>query len=149
MSSKRKSSLTSQGIRVSHTKGVTAEQMSKSGAKSKDIERVVKEQLAMIDDKLQQTERSWGQNWKTYELPQTFQIMGLEKKDAQRIIYSMIVTEMERRGFQVKLILEPDITLIVLGWITELNVAEVDAVNETLKRSRITRAELTTLISNK
>jgi len=149
MSSKRKSSLTSQGIRVSHTKGVTAEQMSKSGAKSKDIERVVKEQLAMIDDKLQQTERSWGQNWKTYELPQTFQIMGLEKKDAQRIIYSMIVTEMERRGFQVKLILEPDITLIVLGWITELNVAEVDAMNETLKRSRITRAELTTLISNK
>jgi len=149
MSSKRKSSLTSQGIRVSHTKGVTAEQMSKSGAKSKDIERVVKEQLAMIDDKLQQTERSWGQNWKTYELPQTFQIMGLEKKDAQRIIYSMIVTEMERRGFQVKLILEPDITLIVLGWITELNVAEVDAMNETLKRSRITRTELTTLISNK
>lgn len=116
---------------------VTAKQLSKSGAKGKDLDAVVREQLLIIDDRLQRADRSWGRNVVSQDLPTNFAFPGLEKKDAQRIIYTAIVRSLQERGFSVRLLLEPERTTIFLEWVTDLNSEEIDAMNRLIRTVRI------------
>jgi hypothetical protein len=120
---------------------VTAEQLSKSGAKGKDLDAIVREQILIIDDRLQRSERNWGRNILAHNLPTSFTFAGLEKKDAQRIIYTAIVRSVEERGFKVRLLLKHDCTTIYLEWVTDLNSDEIDAMNRLIRRVRIASAE--------
>ena len=121
---------------------VTVKQLTRSGAKSRDLDAVVREQLFIIDDRLQRTERGWGRNVLAHSLPTNLAFPGLEKKDAQRIVYVAIVKSLESRGFGVRLLLEPDRTTLYLEWVADLAPEEIAAMNRLIHRVRIAPGEV-------
>lgn len=122
---------------------ITAKQLSKSGARGKDLDSVVREQLQIIDDKLQHADRIWGRNIVTHELPVMLTgIPGLDKKDAQRIVYSTILRSLNKRGFETRILLEEDQTTVYIVWTTDLDKKEVDAMNEVIRSKRIARDDV-------
>jgi hypothetical protein len=121
---------------------ITAKQLSKSGARGKDIDAIVRDQLQLIDDKLLHADRSWGRNVVSYDLPGNLALPGLDKRDAQRIVYSSIIRSLQKRGFEVRLLLENPQTVLYIAWVTELNTDEIDAMNKLIRDSRISRTDL-------
>lgn len=121
---------------------VTAKQLSKSGAKGKDFDSIVREHLHIIDDRLNRTERIWGRNVVPHEIPTCFSFPGLDKKDAQRIIYSAIIRSLQERGFSVRLLLESDRTVVYTEWVTDIASEEVNAMNRLIRDARITPDQL-------
>lgn len=121
---------------------VTAQNLSRSGARGKEIDAVVREQLQIIDDRLQRATRTWGRNVVSHSLPTMFTLPGLDKKNAQRIVYSTIIRSLEKRGFETKLLLETDQTMIYTAWMTDLDVEEVAAMNALIRAKRIQRPDL-------
>lgn len=116
---------------------VSASQLSKSGARGKDLDAVVREHLQIIDDKLLRADRTWGRNVVTHDLPITLALPGLDKKDAQRIVYSTILRSLDKRGFEVKILLEHDRTTVYIAWMTDLDIDEVEAMNALIRLKRI------------
>ena len=113
---------------------VTAKKLSKSGAKGKNLDGIVREQLQIIDAKLLQHERMWGWNVIVYELPSSFPgAIGLERKEAQRIVYSSILKSIKNRGFMVKLFLTTKESLLYIGWETDLDPEEAEAMTELIR----------------
>jgi hypothetical protein len=124
---------------------VTAQQLSKSGARGKELDGIINEQLHVIDAALQRAERTWGRNVVPVSLPTSFSSMlGLSKKDAQRIVYSSILKNLESRGFEVRLLMEmePERTTLYMAWMTDLDKAELEAMTALIKAKRITRDKL-------
>jgi hypothetical protein len=121
---------------------VTVGQLKKSGAKGKELDALVREQLLMIDDKLLRAERTWGRNVVTHELPVGYSLPGLEKKDGQRIIYSSIIRSLAERGFGVRILLESERTFIYLEWVTDINCEEIDAMNRLIRSASIRKEDL-------
>ena len=119
---------------------ITAGQLSKVGVHKKEIESIVVEQLQIIDDKLIKSEKTFGKNKIEHNLPININISGLEKKNAQRIIYSTILRSLEKRGFNTNLILEDNKTVLIVKWKTDFSNKEIEAMNELLK-SRIIKRE--------
>jgi hypothetical protein len=127
---------------------VTAQQLSKSGARGKDLDAVVQEQLRIIDDRLLRAERCWGRNVVRYDLPQTLSLPGLEKKDGQRLMYSMIIKSLESRGFEVRILLETDDSVLFIAWMTDLDKKEVEAMNALIRAKRIYQADVKKFIAH-
>ncbi len=128
---------------------VTAAQLSKSGARGKDLDAVVREQLLMIDDRLLRAERTWGRNVLRCDLPTNLTFPGLNKKDAQRIIYSMIVRSLQDRGFGVRLLLQAEVTALFLEWHTDLSTEEVDAMMRLIRQVIITADDVPAFLEQK
>lgn len=118
---------------------ITASQLSKSGARGKEMDNLVREQLQIIDDKLTHASRVWGRNVLIYELPTQYPFQGLSKQDAQRIAYCAILRSLEKRGFEVRLQLErrPERSILYVAWNTDLDLEEVKAMNELIVKLRI------------
>lgn len=116
---------------------VTAKQLSKSGARGKDIDNLIREQIHLIDDRLLRAERTWGRNVVAHDLPTMFGVPGLDKKDAQRIVYSAIIRSYDKRGFETRLLLETERSTLFLAWMTDLDVEEVAAMNALIRARRI------------
>lgn len=125
---------------------VTAKQLSKSGARGKDLDALVREQLQIIDDKLLHADRTWGRNVVSHDLPIVIGLPGLDKKDAQRIVYSAILRSLDKRGFETRLLLETDRTTVYIAWMTDLDVEEVEAMNALIRAKRIQRGDLEVFI---
>ena len=125
---------------------VSAKQLSKSGARGKDLDAVVREHLQIIDDKLLKADRTWGRNVVTHDLPIVLTLPGLDKKDAQRIVYSTILRSLDRRGFETRILLEPDFTTVYLAWMTDLDIEEVEAMNALIRAKRVQRGALDAFI---
>ena len=116
---------------------LTAKQLSKSGARGKELDTLVREQLHILDDHLQRSERTWGANFVVYDLPTSFNFPGLDKKDAQRIVYTAVIKSLRERGFEVRLLLVPERTALYVKWVTDLNSAEIEAMNRLITEVRI------------
>jgi hypothetical protein len=116
---------------------VTAAQLSKSGAKGKDLDGAIREQIQIIDDKLLKADKTWGRNVLTCSLPVDFSILGLTKKDAQRIMYSSILRNLDKRGFETRIILEDHATTLFIAWKTDLDTAEIEAMNSVIRNKRL------------
>lgn len=116
---------------------VTAKQLSRSGARGKVLDTFVREQLQIIDDKLLRADRTWGRNVVSHDLPLTLSLPGLDKKDAQRIVYSSILRSLEKRGFEVGLLLEAEETTVYIAWMTDLDVEEVASMNALISAKRL------------
>ena len=121
---------------------VTAKQLSKSGARGKDLDAIVREHLQIIDDKLLRADRTWGRNVVTHDLPTMLTLPGLDKKTAQRILYSTILRSLERRGFETRILLDPDVTTIYIVWTTDLDTEEMNAMNVLIRTKRIQHSDL-------
>ena len=126
---------------------VTVRQLSKSGAKGKELDALVREQLLMIDDKLLRADRTWGRNVVMHELPVGYPLPGLEKKDGPRIVYSSILRRLMERGFGVRILLESERTLLYLEWVTDINREEIDAMNRLIRSASIRREEVDSFLS--
>jgi hypothetical protein len=121
---------------------VSAKQLSKTGAQGKDIDAIWREQIQIIDDRLTRAPRTWGRNVVTYDLPTSFPgILGLEKDNAQRIIYTSIIKSLDRRGFETRILLESNRTTLYIAWVTDLSAEEVEAMNALIVAKRISRGE--------
>ena len=116
---------------------VTAKHLKKSGARGKDLDAVVREHLRIIDEKLLKADRTWGRNVVSHDLPPVPSLPGLDKKNAERIVYSAILRSLETRGFDARLLLEPDNTTVYISWTTELAPTEVEAMNALIRARRI------------
>ena len=121
---------------------VTAKQLSKSGARGKDLDAIVREQLQIIDDKLLRADRTWGRNVVAHELPTLVALPGLDKQNAQRIVYSAVIRSIDKRGFETRLLLEDEKTTLYIAWVTDLEAGEVAAMNDLIRERRIQKAEL-------
>ena len=121
---------------------VTAKQLSKSGARGRELDLIVREHLQIIDDRLLHSERTWGRNTLIYDLPVIFALPGLDKRDAQRIVYSAIIRSLDRRGFETRILLEPDRTALCVAWMTDLDTEEVEAMSALIRAKRVSGPEL-------
>ncbi len=116
---------------------LTAKELSKSGARSSEIDTIIREQLRMIDEKLQRADRVWGRNVVPVNLSLTFGLLGLGKKESQRIVYAEIIKSLKDRGFEVNILIEKTHTILYVAWVTDLNQEEVDAMNKIITSARI------------
>lgn len=116
---------------------VTAKQLSQSGVRRKDIDTIVREQLQIIDDRLLRSERSWGRNVATVEVPSNFNIPGLKRQDGQRLVYSTIIRSLAGRGFDVGIQMDKDRTTLYIAWDASLNQEEIDAMNKLISDHRL------------
>jgi hypothetical protein len=126
---------------------VTAKQMSQLCMKNRDIETIIKEQLQIIDDKLLHSDRGIGLSYITHSLPVIMVgINGMDKIDAQRIVYSTIICSLEKRGFTVKISLDDSSSIIYVAWKSELDQSSLDTMNIIIRNNRISKSELQSLI---
>lgn len=125
---------------------ITAKHLSKSGARGKDLDSVVREHLQIIDDKLLRVNRVWGRNVVSHDLPMILSLPGLDKKDAQRIVYSSILRSLDKRGFETRIVLDANYTTIFIAWMTDLDVDEVEAMNAILRAKKIEKDTLNSFI---
>lgn len=126
---------------------ITADQLNKSGARGKDLDVVVREHLQIIDDKLQRAEKAWGRNIVSYDLPTNFSFPGLDKQNAQRLIYSSVISSLQKRNFVVRILLEPKKTVLYIEWVTSIDEKEVAAMNRLITDALILEEELDAYLS--
>ncbi len=127
---------------------ITAEQLSKSGARGKELDNIVREQLQLIDAALQRADRMWGRNVVVIDLPTNFSgLIGLHKKDAQRIIYCATIKSLKERGFEVAILLEPEKTTIYIAWMTDLDKSEVSAMTALISATRVSKDQIDAFVN--
>jgi hypothetical protein len=91
----------------------------------------------MIDSKLQLTDRTFGRNVLAVELETSFAVSGLDKKDAQRFVYSNIVNSLEGRGFDVGMYMDTHITTLYIAYTVRFTDTLVGEMNNILQRTRL------------
>ena len=121
---------------------ITAQHLSKSGAKGKVLDSIIREQLAIIDEKLIRADRTWGRNVVTHNLPTCISLPGLEKQDAQRILYSTIIRSLDKRGFDTRINLTDELTVLYIAWTTDLAGEEIEAMNTVIVQRVIAGDEI-------
>jgi len=121
---------------------VTAEQLSKTSACGDDIKRIIEDLARAIDDTLMRAPKVWGRNCVSYQLPLNPNIPGLSIKDAQRVVYSTIIADLERRRFDVRILLELTKSTLYIAWETKLDIKEISAMSALIKAKRISAEEV-------
>ena len=128
---------------------ITVSRLSKSILKAKELENIIKEHLFIIDDKILKSNRTWGKNVITHELPITFNILGNDNKmDLQRLVYSAILKNLEKRGFTTKILLDSNKTVLYIIWICEYTPEELSSMDEIIKKNRISPDAVEAFIKN-
>jgi hypothetical protein len=129
---------------------VTVKQINELCLRNKDLETIIKEQLQIIDDKLLHSDRSIGNNCITHSLPTTMpSVVGVDRQDAQRIVYSNIIYSLEKRGFTVKITLNNSSSILYVSWKSEIDKQSVETMNSIIRNSRISKEELHNLVYKK
>lgn len=129
---------------------VTVKQMNELCLKNKDLDTIIKEQLQIIDDKLLHSDRSIGNNCITHSLPTTMPgVVGIDRQDAQRIVYSSIICSLEKRGFTVKISLNDSSTILYVSWRSEMDKESIEVMNTIIRNNRISKEELHSLVYKK
>lgn len=121
---------------------VTAKKLSRSGVRSREIDTVVRDQLAIIDTALTRAPRSWGRNTVTVDLPIDLKFAGLSTQDSQRIVYGSILRSLDRRGFEHRILLEDTRTCLIIAWNVDITEEEIEALNAIIRARRIASAEV-------
>lgn len=112
---------------------ITREKLSKSGAKSSDIEAIVRDQIRIIDEALMQHLRTWGRNTVEFLLPNDPGVRGLGVRDAQKLIYTQIMQSLEKRGFDVEIEISDKANYLYISWVTDLDPEEVKAMEKYIR----------------
>lgn len=67
-----------------------------------------------------------------HELPTNFAISNMTLQDAQRVIYSNVIEELEKRQFKVKIKLNPTSTFITVGWVSMYDRQEMERMSSVI-----------------
>jgi len=82
---------------------IPAKKVSKLGYKPSLIKAFVRAQIDILNAKIQRSEKKWGKNMIAHVLPEFFNIPGLSKENAQKLIYSQIIIKCKAAGYKVRL----------------------------------------------
>lgn len=108
------------------------------------LEAIVREQLAMIDTRIRESDRKMGRNVIVIDLTDNFGIPGLDVREQQRFVYSSIISNLQKRGFETKIRLptkrEPT-TSVYVAYTVEFNPEEVSAMSAVLSQAQIRAGE--------
>jgi hypothetical protein len=116
---------------------LTAAKLSKAGTRSREIDTLIRERLQYIDAELGKHVPLWGINAVRVELPTTFALPGLDRSDAQRLVYSQILESVQARGFTTGIVIGEAATFLHIGWLHEFSLQELEAMNATIRVARI------------
>jgi hypothetical protein len=109
---------------------VTAKSLARRGERTESMTTAARDQLAMIDEKLQGARSALGRNLVQYRLPGNLLIPGVDKMNMQRVLYSSVITSLEERGFEVRIAtITDDGADIEVAWISELDPEDVQAMD--------------------
>ena len=129
---------------------ITVSQLTRSTLKSKEVENMIKEQLFIIDEKLLKAKKSWGRNIVTHELPTIFtHISTGDRIDIQRFMYSTILKNLEKRGFDTKISLNSDTTILYIAWVCEYSKEEMENMDIIIKKNIISSDNINSFIHKK
>ncbi len=107
---------------------ITAEALNKITG-SYEITRVVKEQLQLIDSKLASTEKTYGKNTMSIDLPVCFQSSPVEVSLMKTIVYSSIMQSLESRGFETKISFTDKKTILHISWNVVFDETDLHRMN--------------------
>lgn len=119
-----------------------ADQLKKLGGSRAALDAIVREQLAMIDSRIQNSDRVFGRNVVHIDLGTSFSIPGLSKMDEQRFVYSSIISSLIKRGFEVRIVLEEDNTTLLVIYTIEFGQADVDQMNKVIRGCSLRRDQV-------
>lgn len=128
---------------------ITATKLSKLSVKVKELENIIKEHLYIIDEKMLKSDKCWGRNVIAHELPTIFVIPGIERKDAQRMVYSAVLKNLQKRGFEAKILIDATKTIIYISWICEYSQEEINGMDAIIKDNRILPNQVDEFINQK
>ena len=116
---------------------VSAQKMSRVGYRPSIVNAIIKNQIALINAKLNKFEKIWGMNVLMHQLPSEFDIPGLPKDRAQMMIYSKIIVACENAGYVVKLKIhdKKNKTIIALKWESSISSEELETMENILERA--------------
>lgn len=89
--------------------------------------------LGYIDDEIRKAHDA-GKTEIAIKLPINFSIPYMRNVDAQRKIYYNIITSLLNRNFQPKLYMKSDTTLLLVKWVTDEELEEVEIQNTLLAK---------------
>jgi hypothetical protein len=112
---------------------LTPEKLSQNVMRGDMFMKIVRDELARIDEVLLRADKSWGENEVQYELPTMLDIPGMSDADVQRVMYSSIITDLERRGFTVYIMLKNEMNTLFIRWIFEVDGDEKKRMNDVIK----------------
>ena len=128
---------------------LTASKLSRLSVKIKELDTLIKEHLFIIDDKMLKSDKTWGRNVIAHELPTVFIMPGVDRKDAQRLVYSSILKNLEKRGFDARILLENNKTILYIAWIGEHSKEDFDDMNRTILKNRIMPNQVEEFVNKK
>lgn len=77
----------------------------------------------------------------THEMPINFSISNLKLIDAQRIIYALVIEDLEKRGFSVKIRLSAKSTFINISWVSVFDEDEIRRLSDIIKSHLVVNAD--------
>ena len=119
---------------------IKAERMQSAAVSTSSLEAIVREQLLMIDSKIQAHPRTFGRNIITIDLSTTFNIPGLERMEQQRYIYSNICRSLLARNFEVGMKLHENVAKLMVAFSVKFDPKEVEAMETILHQVLLVEA---------
>ena len=117
-----------------------ASSLKKNEPQTKAIKKEVSSILRQIDDELKVAHES-GKHGCTIMVPINFSIPFMKNKDAQRIIYSMILSSLIDREFNPKIELNENASVFHVSWLSDEEQAEINIQNALLAKYTTKKAE--------
>jgi hypothetical protein len=111
---------------------VSVKQLNRRAVNQRQIDSIVREQLTLVYAAIGKVPTRWGTNTVAFDLPQNLAFSGLEKKDAQCVVYYGIVKQLTKDGYEVKIRSSERKTTLVLEWTTGIPQERLDEMTQYL-----------------
>ena len=96
---------------------VDAEILKRSSEQKELLKKTINEILRSLMDDINTAKKSYRTNVKT-TFPITFSIPGLSNKDAQRIVWSSLIKEINEKNYRIKIKPSKDKCVVQITWIS-------------------------------
>lgn len=113
---------------------LNVKKLNRRAVNQRQIDAIVREQLVLIYAAVGRVPTRWGTNSVSFDLPQNLAFSGLEKKDAQCVVYYGIVRQLTKDGYDVKIRSSERKTTLVLEWTTGIPQEELDEMTQYLAK---------------
>jgi hypothetical protein len=119
---------------------LNVKKLNRRAVNQRQIDAIVREQLGLIYAAVGRVPTRWGTNSVSFDLPQNLAFSGLEKKDAQCVVYYGIVRQLTKDGYDVKIRSSERKTILVLEWTTGIPQDELDEMTQYLAKFTVSDA---------